>query len=194
MKKIVLAFMTIILLFSLSGCTGNEVGGFLGYPGFIVDPIYYANVEVDGVSVDLDIRDMYAVVFTDSTGTPLDTSIWIYFVPKSIDLNDILTTDFKPFVALKINDVLQVSDGGSYHINQDLESSVFMTWMDVNDDRALFVGNSIDLSIDSMSLVDGERVKGEFTTTMSRNIHIGLAEKFRFDAPVNKVEGTPPAM
>ena len=194
MKKITLVIMTITLLFVLSGCTGSGVGGFFGYPGFIIDPIYYANTEVDGISVELNIRDIYAVVYTDSAGTPLDSSIWIYFVPKSIDLNDILTTDFKPFVALKINDVFQASTETEYNISQDLASTIFMTWMNVNDDKDVFVGDSIFIEIFNMSQTDGELVKGEFTSTLSRNIHMGLAEKFKFKAPVNTVEGTPPTL
>ncbi len=194
MKKITYAFIIVILLMSLYGCTGDGGGGYFGYPGFIIDPIYYANTEVDGITVDLAIRDIYAVVYTDTAGTPLDNSIWIYFVPKSIDLNDIVTTDFKPYVALKISDIYQASAGGQYNIAQDLASSVFMTWMDVNDDRDVFVGDSIDISIVNMSQTAGESVEGEFTSTLSRNVHIGLAEKFIFKAPVNFVEGNPPTL
>ncbi|MBU1022820.1 hypothetical protein KKB99_00950 [bacterium] len=193
MKKITLVSI-ITLLLLLAGCSGNGVGGYFGYPGFIVDPILYANTEIDGQAIDLNIRDIYAVVYTNDQGAPLDNSLWIYFVPKSINLHEIVTADFKPYVALKINDVSQITIDTNYFITNNLASSNFMTWMNANDGKPVLTGDTIDLDIWQISQTAGVNIEGKFTSTLSRNVHTGLAEEFRFDAPINHVKTSPPTL
>ena len=194
MKRFTFALVIVTSLLLLAGCSGGSNGGFFGYPGFIVDPIYYANTEIDGQALDLNIRDIYAVVYTDDSGTPLDNSLWIYFVPKSINLHDIVTTDFKPYVALKINDVAQVTIDTNYFITNNLAASNFMTWMNADDDKPILTGDTIDLDIWQISQTAGVNIEGKFTSTLSRNVHTGLAEKFHFDAPVNHVKASAPSL
>lgn len=194
MKRFTFVLAVASTLIMLTGCTGEGVGGILGIPGFIVDPIYYANTEIDGQVIDLEIRDIYAVVYTDDQGTPLDNSLWVYFVPKSINLHDIVTTDFKPYVALKINDINQVTIDTNYFISSNLGASNFMTWMNADDDKPILTGDTIDLDIWQISQTAGVNIEGKFTSILSRNVHTGLAEKFNFDAPINHVNATAPTL
>jgi len=190
MRKIIL-FAIVVTAFSVySGCSGQSVGGIFGLPGFIVDPIYYAVTEVDQVKVDLNIRDVYAVVYTDSTGTAIDNSLWVYFVPRNTGLTEIATGSFKPVVALKVLDASTVEAKKLYSIKSNLYQSNFMVWMDVNDGQSAFIGDTIDLKFDKVSTTKGEGVEGKFTSTLHRGDITGLALDFIFDVPVNYVTGT----
>ena len=85
MKKLILTIMVMMILFC-SGCgaRGTGVGNFLGIPGFIIDPIFYAHVSVDDDPVDMGLREIYAVVYTDASGTVNDDSLWVYFVQRNV--------------------------------------------------------------------------------------------------------------
>ena len=191
MRKLILFTMVVTALAWYSGCSGQSVGGILGIPGYVLDPIFYINTEVDHGKVDLNIRSVYAVVFTDSTGTPVDNALWIYFVPKSVGFAEIATGNLKPVVALKVTDVSTVETGKRYSILSNLYQSNFMVWMDVNDDKSTFIGDTIDLKFKGISTTKGATVEGDFTSTLHRGTITGLAEGFKFDVSVSLVTGTP---
>jgi len=192
LKKYFVLILFVLTSLLILGCGGNTgPGSFLGIPAFILDPIYYANTEINGDQIDLGIRKIYAVVYTDSNATPIDNSLWVFFVNKKTNLDDIANGDCAPFVVLKVNDIDDVTEGQHYSIKQTLHTSNFMVWMDVNDDKDVFLGDTIELDIDAISLSEGSKVKGEFTSTLHRGNTIALAEKFKFDAPINLLNATP---
>lgn len=192
MRRIAISAFSIFVLSVLIGCGGGNLGpgGYLGIPAFIVDPIFYAQVEVNHDYKNLNIRKIFAVVYTDASGTPNDNSLWVFFVNKDTNLDDIAKADCAPFVVLKINDITQVTAGQHYSITSDLSSSNFMVWMDINDAGDIFAGDSIELDIDSITQTEGSKVKGEFSSVLHRGTVPATADKFIFDAPINLLNAT----
>jgi hypothetical protein len=190
MNRINMILLLLATAFILSSC-GEGYGSMLGIPGFILDPIYYANTEVDRDVIDLGIKDVYAVVYTDAAGVPLDHSLWVYFVPDDYNLQNILAGTIHSYVVMTVNDVTQVTAGTEYTIDHALANSNYMVWMDINDGGAVYTGDTIEIGFDRISSTEGASVKGDFTSTLHRGSSIALAEKFKFEAEINYAVGTP---
>lgn len=190
LKRINMILLLVATVFILSSC-GEGYGSVFGIPGFLLDPVYYASTEVDSEVIDLGIKDVYAVVYTDAAGVPLDHSLWVYFVPDDYNLQNILAGTIHSYVVMEVKDVRQVTAGTEYTIDHALANSNFMTWMDIADGGAVYTGETIEIGFDRISSTESASVKGDFTSVLHRNTSFAYAQRFKFDATVNYAVGTP---
>jgi hypothetical protein len=195
MKKILSLYVFCMIMVLVCGCsTDQAVGNYFGIPGFILDPILYAEVDIDGNATNLNLQRLYVVQYTDASGTAIDNSLWIFFVTKKAAMADILAGDASPAVILKINDVNDVTVGTHISITSDLASSNYMVWLDRGDGKALYEGESIELDVSAISNVKLEKVQGEFAATLKRGGSTAEIRKFKFDAKIGTFEGAAPVL